>query len=148
MVRPCTNDAFLCHSGRMVSEGTPATDEPVRVVVVDDQELFRRGLTMLLGVELTAYRIVQESLTNVLKHSTATHADVAVTYQDSGVDIEVRDDGTGERVRVGDHSDSAGHGLLGLRERTRLLGGDLDYGPLGVGFRVSAHLPFSSVEPS
>ena len=101
------------------------------------------------GVELTAYRIVQESLTNVLKHSTATHADVAVTYRDSGVDIEVRDDGTGERVRVGEHSDSGGHGLLGLRERTRLLGGDLDYGPVdGVGFRVSAHLPFSSVEPS
>jgi len=101
------------------------------------------------GVELTAYRIVQESLTNVLKHSTATHADVAVTYRDSGVDIEVSDDGSGERVRVGERTDSAGHGLLGLRERTRLLGGDLDYGPVdGGGFRVAAHLSSSSMESS
>jgi signal transduction histidine kinase len=99
------------------------------------------------GVELTAYRIVQESLTNVLKHSTATRADVAVSYRDSGVDIEVQDDGTGERVRVGERTASAGHGLLGLRERTRLLGGELDYGPVdGRGFRVAAHLPSSSME--
>jgi signal transduction histidine kinase len=99
------------------------------------------------GVELTAYRIVQESLTNVLKHSTATHADVAVTYRDGGVDIEVRDDGTGGRVRIGKDTESGGHGLLGLRERTRLLGGDLDYGPVdGRGFRVAAHLPSSSME--
>ena len=101
------------------------------------------------GVELTAYRIVQESLTNVLKHSAATHADVAVTYRDSGVDIEVRDDGTGGRDRVGEDAGSGGHGLLGLRERTRLLGGELDYGRVdGRGFRVAAHLPSSSTEPS
>ncbi len=47
----CTNSHFLCHSEQMVADGSPAADEPVRVVVVDDQELFRRGLTMLLGVE-------------------------------------------------------------------------------------------------
>ena len=51
MVRTCTNRQFLCHSEQMVADGSPAADEPVRVVVVDDQELFRRGLTMLLGVE-------------------------------------------------------------------------------------------------
>ena len=101
------------------------------------------------GVELTAYRIVQESLTNVLKHSAATRASVAVTYRENSVDIEVRDDGTGGRVRVGEDAGSGGHGLLGLRERTRLLGGELDYGPVdGRGFRVAAHLPSSSMEPS
>ena len=101
------------------------------------------------GVELTAYRIVQESLTNVLKHSAATRASVHVTYRENSVDIEVRDDGTGERVRVGERTTSGGHGLLGLRERTRLLGGDLEYGAVDSGgFQVSAHLPSPSVESS
>ncbi len=97
--------------------------------------------------ELTAYRIVQESLTNVLKHSGSTQAEVGVRYGDNGVDIEVRDDGGGGRVRVAVGTGSGGHGLVGLRERTRLLGGDLEYGPVdGRGFRVSAHLPSSSLE--
>ena len=51
MVNLCTTDEFLCHDDQMVAERTSGADEPVRVVVVDDQELFRRGLTMLLGVE-------------------------------------------------------------------------------------------------
>jgi signal transduction histidine kinase len=101
------------------------------------------------SVELTAYRIVQESLTNVLKHSGSTQAEVGVTYLDDSVDIDVRDDGGGGRVRVGVGTGSGGHGLVGLRERTRLLGGDLEYGPVdGRGFRVSAHLPSSSPEAS
>jgi signal transduction histidine kinase len=99
--------------------------------------------------ELTAYRIVQESLTNVLKHSGSARAEVAVTYLHDGVDIEVLDDGSGGRVRVGLDDGSGGHGLVGLRERTRLLGGDLEYGAVdGRGFRVSAHLPSSSLEAS
>ena len=101
------------------------------------------------SVELTAYRIVQESLTNVLKHSGSTQANVGVTYLDNGVDIVVRDDGSGGRVRVGVTNGSGGHGLVGLQERTRLLGGDLEYGPVdGRGFRVAAHLPSSSLEAS
>ncbi len=101
------------------------------------------------AVELTAYRIVQESLTNVLKHSGSTRAGVGVTYLDNGVDIEVRDDGSGDRVRVGVGNGSGGHGLVGLRERTRLLGGELEYGAVaGRGFRVFAHLPSSSLEAS
>jgi len=100
-------------------------------------------------VELTAYRVVQESLTNVLKHSGSTQAEVGVDYRDDGVDIEVSDDGSGGRVRVGVGTGSGGHGLVGLRERTRLLGGDLEYGPVdGRGFRVFAHLPCSSLEAS
>lgn len=96
------------------------------------------------AVELTSYRIVQESLTNVLKHSGATHARVTVSYLAHGVDVEVTDPGpAGLRASV-EAGDVGGHGLVGLRERTRLLGGALQYGALdGAGFRVSAHLPLS-----
>ncbi|MCW2849336.1 MAG: two-component sensor histidine kinase [Marmoricola sp.] len=98
------------------------------------------------GVELTAYRVVQESLTNVLKHSSASSAEIHVSYAVAGVDIEVRDPGTGAR-RLPSAGEPAGgpaggHGLVGLRERTRLLGGAFDYGPVDTGgFRVAAHLP-------
>ncbi len=98
------------------------------------------------GVELSAYRIVQESLTNVLKHSGATEASVCVTYVADGVDVEVRDTGGSART-IADGGVASGHGLVGLRERTRLLGGTLEYDALeGSGFRVAAHLP--STEPA
>jgi signal transduction histidine kinase len=94
------------------------------------------------GVELTAYRVVQESLTNVLKHSTATRAQVGVRYGEEGVDIEVRDSGQGGRARPAAASAASGHGLVGLGERARLLGGALEYGAVdGAGFRVAVHLP-------
>ncbi|MEO7350838.1 MAG: ATP-binding protein, partial [Marmoricola sp.] len=100
------------------------------------------------GVELTVYRVVQESLTNVLKHSGATRALVELTYADDGVDICVRDSGRGGRLRSGAVDVAGGHGLVGLRERTRLLGGTLEYGPAdGSGFRVRGHLPAPSVAP-
>jgi signal transduction histidine kinase len=100
------------------------------------------------GVELTAYRVVQESLTNVLKHSSATRAEVEVTYAEDGVDICVRDSGRGSRRRADAAAVVGGHGLVGLQERTRLLGGTLEYGPVhGSGFRVRAHLPASSATP-
>src|SRR5207244_1814047 len=76
------------------------------------------------GVGLSAYRIVQEALTNTLKHADARHARVAVRYRDSGLEVEVRDDGRGETNGDGD-----GHGLLGMRERALLLGGELEAGP-------------------
>lgn len=96
------------------------------------------------GVELTAYRVVQESLTNVIKHSGATRADVDVHFAEDSVDICVHDSGRGERQAEGalDGAVAGGHGLVGLRERARLLGGTLDFGPAeGAGFRVRAHLP-------
>jgi signal transduction histidine kinase len=100
--------------------------------------------TLDAAIELTAYRIVQESLTNVLKHSLARQAQVRVTYVEDGVDIEVRDVGRGSHPPPAHVGSGGGHGLLGLRERTRLLGGVLDYGSLdGTGFRVAAHLPSS-----
>ena len=97
------------------------------------------------SIELTAYRIVQESLTNVLKHARARQAQVRVSYTDDGLDIEVRDDGRGGVTAAVPTGVGSGHGLVGLRERTRLLGGALDCGAVdGAGFRVRAHLPSST----
>ena len=110
-------------------------------------------LTLDPSVELTAYRVVQESLTNVLKHSPSTHAEVGVSYVEGGVDIEVNDSGRGGRPTPPNGAGSGGHGLVGLRERARLLGGFLEYGPVegaldGAGFRVHAHLPSAPAEAS
>lgn len=89
------------------------------------------------GVDLAAYRIVQEALTNCLKHAAATHAAVGVTYSDAAVTVEVTDDGrgaTGAEVR--------GHGLAGMRERVAMYDGDLSVGARTEGgFRVHAVLP-------
>ena len=89
------------------------------------------------AASLAAYRIVQESLTNVIKHSEASTATVALTVTAAGLAIEVVDLGP---VRPGPGPGS-GHGLLGLRERVRLLEGNLDAGAHGTGFRVHAVLP-------
>jgi signal transduction histidine kinase len=89
------------------------------------------------GVDLTVYRIVQESLTNVRRHSGASRADVRLRYLPDAVQVEVVDDGTGPGT-----ADRAGHGLVGMRERVAVYDGALDVGagPSG-GFRVSAVLP-------
>ncbi|GAA4346651.1 hypothetical protein GCM10023145_04810 [Angustibacter luteus] len=89
---------------------------------------------------LAAYRIVQESLTNVIKHSTATAATVTLRDSSVGLAIEVIDPGPG-RSNPGPGS---GHGLLGLAERVRLLDGTLDAGVHGTGFRVYAVLTLGS----
>lgn len=89
------------------------------------------------GVDLAAYRIVQESLTNVMKHAGSAHAEVTLRYGDRELDIEVEDDGNGPSSASG-----GGNGLVGMRERVSVYGGRLDFGPVnGRGFRVSAHLP-------
>jgi signal transduction histidine kinase len=86
------------------------------------------------AVELVAYRIVQEALTNVTRHARAHQVTVRVAYDD-GVDIEVLDDGVGG-------SPAAGNGILGMRERATSVGGTVDVGPRRAGgFRVAAHLP-------
>lgn len=88
------------------------------------------------GVELSAYRIVQEALTNVLKHAQATRVDVLLRYGDRSLDLEVNDNG------IGGKANGAGHGLIGMRERAALYGGTLTAGrrPNG-GFLVAAQLP-------
>jgi signal transduction histidine kinase len=96
----------------------------------------RRSLSP--GVDLSAYRIVQEGLTNVLKHSHGAHADVLVRFDDSAVRLEISDDGVASSHNgVGD-----GHGLVGMRERVALYGGTLEAGPReGGGFVLRAELP-------
>ena len=91
------------------------------------------------GVDLTAYRIVQEALTNVLKHAGPATAHVAVDYAPGIVVVEITDDGRG-----GAAANNGGHGLLGMRERVAVFGGDLIAGPKsGGGFRVRATLPYA-----
>ena len=91
------------------------------------------------GVDLAAYRIIQEALTNVVKHARTTTTRVAVTYQDDALDLEITDDGQG--ASAGAVAASAGHGIAGMRERTSLFGGEFHAGPLpGRGFRVAARL--------
>jgi signal transduction histidine kinase len=90
------------------------------------------------AVSLAGYRVVQESLTNVIKHSAATTATVDVTQQGATLDIAVRDPGP---RRATARIDGSGHGLVGLDERVRLVGGGLAYGAEGAGFGVHATLP-------
>jgi signal transduction histidine kinase len=97
-------------------------------------------------VEVSVYRIVQEALTNVLKHAGPARADVIVGYAEEAVTIEVTDDGTAEFT----HEDPAGgHGLAGMRERAAVFGGELAAGPRpGGGYAVRARLPLGGGLPS
>jgi signal transduction histidine kinase len=89
------------------------------------------------GVDLSAYRIVQEALTNTLKHAGAARAAVTVRYGDRELAVEVIDDG-----RSVPNGAAPGNGMLGMRERVGLLGGSLEVGPrAGAGFAVRAKLP-------
>jgi signal transduction histidine kinase len=89
------------------------------------------------GLDLSAYRIVQEALTNVVRHAGPATARVAVRYSPGQVALEVVDDGRGPGAE-----DRGGHGLAGMRERAALYGGTLEAGPVpGGGFRVAATLP-------
>ncbi|MEU9055113.1 MULTISPECIES: sensor histidine kinase [unclassified Streptomyces] len=97
------------------------------------------------GVELTAYRIVQEALTNTRKHGGPnTGASVRLVYFDDGLGLLVEDDGKGAPHELYEDggADGSGHGLIGMRERVGMVGGTLDAGPRpGGGFRISALLP-------
>jgi signal transduction histidine kinase len=98
------------------------------------------------GIDLSAYRIVQEALTNVLKHAGSARAQVVICHGDREVAIEVTDDGHGPAAGTARRA-GTGHGLIGLRERVALFGGDLEVGPRpGGGFRVAARLPFETGE--
>ena len=91
------------------------------------------------GVDFTAYRIVQEALTNVLKHAGPARANVRIGYEPDALSLVVTDDGRG----VNGRSEGGGHGLLGMRERVAVYGGSFDAGPQpGGGFRVRARLPY------
>jgi signal transduction histidine kinase len=93
------------------------------------------------GIDLSAYRILQEALTNTVKHADASSATVRVSYRPTLVEVEVADDGRGHAGA----SQNGGHGLVGMRERVDLYGGELDAGAGdGGGFRVRARLPLET----
>ena len=91
------------------------------------------------GLDLTAYRIVQEALTNTLRHANASEARVAIKYSPQSIALEITDNGIGPSENG---SAPTEHGLDGMRERAALFGGTLNAGPNpGRGFRVQAELP-------
>jgi signal transduction histidine kinase len=89
------------------------------------------------GIDLTAYRIIQEALTNSLRHAGPAQAQVSIRYRPHELDLEITDDGRGEMAQA----DGTGNGLAGMRERVALYGGTLDTGHGGAGFTVHARLP-------
>jgi signal transduction histidine kinase len=98
-----------------------------------------------VGVDLSAYRIVQEALTNVVKHAGPAQAQVTIRYRDRDLTVEVTDDGRGVGAPASDDRGATGHGLIGMRERVAAFGGDLEIGPCpGGGFRVAARLPLAA----
>jgi signal transduction histidine kinase len=91
------------------------------------------------AVDLSAYRIIQEGLTNALKHAQASHADVIVRYGSDELQIEIRDDGRGAA-----RTDGLGHGLVGVRERVKIYGGEMSAGTATEGgFVLSTRLPIN-----
>jgi signal transduction histidine kinase len=106
---------------------------PVNLVISGD------GAAPPATVDVSAYRIVQEALTNVLKHAGPARADVTIACTGEAVTIEVTDNGTGQASPA---MSAAGHGLAGMRERAAAFGGELAAGPRpGGGFAVRARLP-------
>jgi signal transduction histidine kinase len=96
------------------------------------------------GVDLSAYRIIQEALTNIIKHADAARAEVTVRYEQAGLRITITDDGCGPSSN-GLTSIGAGHGLVGMRERASIFGGDLSAGRTPDGeWQVVATLPTSA----
>ncbi|MFF5970390.1 sensor histidine kinase [Streptomyces sp. NPDC012769] len=94
------------------------------------------------GTELCAYRVVQEALTNVIKHARPARATVLVAYRPSELVVTVTDDGRPDHPDPDKLGAGAGHGLIGMRERARLYGGTVDAGPRAEGgFRVCLRLP-------
>jgi signal transduction histidine kinase len=97
-------------------------------------------LPLPAGVDLTAYRLVQEGLTNALKHAQAGRAQVLVRYGPASLEVTVSDDGRGAGS-----SDGGGHGLVGMRERVAVYGGVLEAGPRpDGGYRLTARLPVAA----
>jgi signal transduction histidine kinase len=91
------------------------------------------------AIDLSAYRIVQEGLTNALKHARASVADVIVRYRPDELRLEIRDDGVGAAA-----NDGLGHGLVGIRERVKIYGGEMSAGTAnGGGFVLSTRLPLA-----
>jgi signal transduction histidine kinase len=140
---------------------TPTAPEPSLARVADlvedvraaglPVELAVRGKAVELppSVDVSAYRIVQEALTNVLRHAPGSSTRVEVEHGPSAVTVVVEDDGAGSRptedgtVQGMPRQRIGGHGLVGMRERVAVHGGTLEAGPAGQGFRVRASFPLT-----
>ena len=105
-------------------------------------------VTLPEGVDLSAYRIVQEALSNAMRHAPGSHVQVHVAYRPDSLALEIRNDAVAPvLVPSGTRAAGGGHGLVGMRERATMLGGSLDAGPTGDGgFLVAAVLPVSHPE--
>ncbi len=125
-----------------LADNVRAAGLPVRLVVDGDHA------TLPAAVEVSAYRIVQEALTNVLKHAGPACATVAVGCADDAVTIEVTDDGVGYPLPGARTGVQGYHGLAGMRERVAMFGGEVRAGPEpGGGFAVRATLPLQGRSP-
>ncbi|MDX6676494.1 MAG: hypothetical protein QOE31_546 [Solirubrobacteraceae bacterium] len=111
------------------------------LTIASDVEIFADGGRLSQELETTVYRLVQEALTNVVKHAKAEHAAVRVRCRDGHVEIEVSDDGAGFDTRAR----TAGFGLAGMRERVALSGGELRITPAAPGTVVRALLPLAGL---
>jgi len=98
-----------------------------------------RSVPLPRGTDLSAYRVVQEALTNILRHSSARRAQVTLGWASDELRIRVSDPGP-----PAPRAQGGGHGLAGMRERVALVGGTLDAGPDGDGFGVRVRLPVPS----
>jgi signal transduction histidine kinase len=124
----------LKHLDRLIEQAGEA-GLPVEVEVQGE------AIELPAGVDLTAYRLVQEALTNSIKHAGASRAEVVVRYGQGSVELVIRDDGRG----ISDaKAESGGHGLVGMRERVAVYGGDLEAGPRpNGGYELRARLPLA-----
>jgi signal transduction histidine kinase len=104
-------------------------------------------VTLPEGVDLSAYRIVQEALSNAMRHAPGSHVELRVAYRFDALVLEISNDAAPVLVAAGGLAAGGGHGLVGMRERATMLGGSLEAGPDGDGgFRVTAVLPLSPPE--
>ena len=98
------------------------------------------------GLDLAAYRVVQEAVTNVIKHASTDRCQVTVTYQEEALTLEVTDNGGGSAATSGGELSVAGNGIIGMRERAAMYGGKVRAAPLpGRGFRVTARFPLAGM---
>jgi signal transduction histidine kinase len=124
----------LEHIGRLIEQARDA-GLPVQLRIEG------KAIQLPPGIDLTAYRVVQEGLTNAIKHAAATKAEVVVRYGKGDLELLVSDDGQG--VSDG-RSESGGHGLVGMRERVAVYDGELEAGPRPKGgYALRARLPLS-----
>lgn len=133
---PSTPQPSLARLPELVEE-MRASGLPVELEVVGTPH------PLPLGVDLSAYRVIQEALTNALRHAGRTATRVVVRYDDDALDVEIVDQGrtAGDAPAVAPGG-AGGHGLAGMRERVALVRGELEAGPRpGGGFRVRARLP-------